>query len=295
MPCFNHASFVAESVMSVLSQTYRNLELIVIDDCSSDNSRRIIERLALRDSRVTLLTHDRNEGLSRARNNGIRRAVGKFIAFCDSDDIWEPEKLSVQVALLDSNPAFDAVYCDAVIIDDEGSPIGRNFSDLFPPPTPASGCIFPALLLTNCINIQSVLMRDRCLQTVPSFTEQIDWVQDWWYWIQLSRHHLFLYSQLPLARYRVHRRSTNRIHQRAYAINRLRVFRRVLHRYSPLPAVTQANIAYEMAVDLSKLGKRRSARTLLKSAISLSFSDRGAVPRLCKALARLSISLTSGH
>jgi len=286
MPCFNHGRFVADSVNSVLSQTHRDLELIIAEDRSSDNSWEVISRLAAKDSRIKAIRHERNQGLSKSRNAALRVASGEFIAFCDSDDLWEPEKLDVQVNLLTTRQDYAVVYCDTLIIDDDGVPTGQCFSKLYPPPKTASGWLFPELAVRNFINIQSVLMRKECLQQVGPFDETIDWIQDWWYWIQLSRHHQFLYLQQPLARYRVHRGSTNVAHRSSYCLNRLKVFRRIVRQYPDLSLRAKADINYEMGVDLCNLRRPRRARPFLWNSARLSMTEARGSSRFFKAAAR---------
>lgn len=97
MPSYNSALFIGMSIESILSQTYKNWELLITDDCSTDNSREIIKRYAALDSRIKLLELTENSGAGVARNNSIKIAKGRFIAFCDSDDRWFPEKLEKQL------------------------------------------------------------------------------------------------------------------------------------------------------------------------------------------------------
>src|SRR5437879_5335794 len=96
MPCFNHGRFVKESVNGVLGQTHGDLELVIIDDCSSDKSWQIISGIARDDPRIKAIRHARNEGVAKSRNDGLRVAKGEFIAFCDADDIWDQGKLKFQ-------------------------------------------------------------------------------------------------------------------------------------------------------------------------------------------------------
>src|ERR1017187_4327252 len=95
MPCFNHARFVVESVSGILAQTHPDLELIIVEDCSSDNSWDVIRSLTAKDSRIKVIRHERNQGVSKSRNDGLCMATGQFIAFCDADDVWEYDKLRV--------------------------------------------------------------------------------------------------------------------------------------------------------------------------------------------------------
>src|SRR5688572_14817426 len=236
MPCFNHARFVADSVQSILRQSHRELELIVTDDCSSDASWDVIRQLAAGDSRIKAIRHERNQGASKSRNDGLRAATGEFIGFCDADDMWEPGKLEFQLTQLRENSDRDIAFCDSVIIDEQGAPTGRRFSELFPVPKANSGGqLFPELLARNFINMQSVLMRKSCVRT-GCFDEQIKWVEDWWYWVRLSRDHRFVYSDQPLARYRVHSGSTNRVRKRSSGVNRFKVFHRILDEFDDLPS-----------------------------------------------------------
>ena len=287
MPCFNHAQFVAASVNSVLRQTHHALELIITEDRSLDNSWEVISQLAARDSRIKAIRHERNEGLSKSRNDAMRAATGDFIAFCDSDDLWEPDKLEIQLRLFAQNPTCSVVYCDTIIVDEHGALTGQRFSDLFPPPKAASGWLFHDLVLRNFINIQSVVMRKECLQHMGLFDETIEWIQDWWYWVRLSRHYQFFYSEQPLARYRIHSASTNSVHWRSYCLNRLEVFGRILREYSDLTPRAKADINYEMGVDLCSLGRNERALSFLWQAVKLSMSDARAFGRFCKACARI--------
>lgn len=103
MPLYNCERYVREAVDSVLAQTYGNLELIVVDDCSSDASPQIIELYG--DSRIRLLRHEVNRGAAAARNTAIEHARGDYIAFLDSDDAWYPDKLEKQMAFMDRKGA----------------------------------------------------------------------------------------------------------------------------------------------------------------------------------------------
>lgn len=102
IPSYNCASFIGETIESILSQTYNNWELLITDDCSSDNSREVIQSYAEKDPRIKLFSLDRNSGAGVARNNSIRAALGRYIAFCDSDDRWYPDKLEKQLAYMNA-------------------------------------------------------------------------------------------------------------------------------------------------------------------------------------------------
>ena len=290
VPCFNHSQFLVESVEGILRQSYRDLELIIIDDCSSDKSWEIISSLASCDPRIRPIRHERNQGVSSSRNDGLRAAIGAFIGFCDADDVWEDEKLKFQVDLLESNPDYDIAYCDSVIIDQNGSPTRQRFSDLFPPPKPPSGWLFAELVERNFINTQSVIARKECLHRTGHFDEDLKVLEDWWYWIRLSRHHRFLYSQEPLAKYRMHPRSTNLVEKPYYCMNRFKVLRRILGKYADLRPAAKTNIVFKMGVDLCDIGKLRVGRWLLWSAVGSCLTDPRCLGTSFKALRRLVLS-----
>ena len=109
MPSYNTAKYIRDSIDSVLCQTYENWELIIIDDCSPDNSNEIIE--SYHDSRIRLLKNSSNVGAALSRNYGLREAKGRYIAFIDSDDIWVKEKLQKQLAFIKEN-SYAFVFSD---------------------------------------------------------------------------------------------------------------------------------------------------------------------------------------
>lgn len=96
-PSYNCADYIGKTIESIQAQSYQNWELLITDDCSDDNSRKIIEEYIDRDSRIKLFTLPQNSGAGVARNNSIKEAKGRYIAFCDSDDRWFPEKLEKQL------------------------------------------------------------------------------------------------------------------------------------------------------------------------------------------------------
>ena len=106
-PVYNAERFLSDTIKSVQNQTYKNWEILLIDDCSKDNSAQIIKEFQKYDNRIKYIKLKKNSGASVSRNEGIRNAKGRFIAFVDSDDIWKPEKLEVQVKyMLENNLGF---------------------------------------------------------------------------------------------------------------------------------------------------------------------------------------------
>lgn len=110
MPVFNSAKTLEEAVYSVLAQSFQQLELIIIDDCSSDISLKLIKKLMAQDARISLIQHQENHGAGVARNSGIVEAKGRFIAFLDADDIWLQNKLTDQMKIFDKEDNVGLVY-----------------------------------------------------------------------------------------------------------------------------------------------------------------------------------------
>lgn len=100
---YNSEKYIAETIESVLAQTYSDWEMIIVDDCSTDKSREIIRKFAEKDSRIHLIEFKENSGTGRARNIALQNANGRFVAFLDSDDIWVPEKLEKQIRFMTEN------------------------------------------------------------------------------------------------------------------------------------------------------------------------------------------------
>ena len=122
-PSYNNAEYIGATIESIMAQTYDNWELLITDDCSTDRSREVIEEYAERDPRIRLMCLDRNSGAGVARNNSIREAQGRYIAFCDADDRWYPEKLEKQLRFMKANDCAMA-YTSYMTCDEGGEPIG---------------------------------------------------------------------------------------------------------------------------------------------------------------------------
>jgi glycosyltransferase involved in cell wall biosynthesis len=127
MPSYKCARFIEESIKSVQAQTYSNWELIVVDDCSNDGTVEIVLDFKKEDDRINLYQNATNSGAAVTRNTALKSAHGRWIAFLDSDDLWEPEKLERQIKfMLENNYAFS--YHEYVEIDEQGKELGVHVS-----------------------------------------------------------------------------------------------------------------------------------------------------------------------
>jgi glycosyltransferase involved in cell wall biosynthesis len=124
IPTFNRGYIIGDALRSVLAQSYRDFDVLVVDDSSTDNTREIVEKFG--GDKTQYLRHDHNRGCSAAYNTGIRAATGNLIAFLDSDDIWKPDYLDCHVSFLTRHPEIDLVFCDTEVPN--GSPSSRLMS-----------------------------------------------------------------------------------------------------------------------------------------------------------------------
>lgn len=121
MPSYNTAPYIRETIQSVLDQTYQNWELIIVDDCSTDNADAIVA--SIKDERIRYLKNEKNSGAAVSRNRALREAKGRWIAFLDSDDLWMPEKLEKQIFFMEKN-GYSFSYTNYEEIDVEGKATG---------------------------------------------------------------------------------------------------------------------------------------------------------------------------
>ena len=126
MPTYNCGRFIAESINSVLAQTYTNWELLIVDDCSTDNTAEVVA--SFKDPRILYQRNEHNSGAAVTRNTALRLAKGKYIAFLDSDDLWMPEKLERQIAFMEKM-GYAFTYHEYTEIDEDSMPLGIYVSE----------------------------------------------------------------------------------------------------------------------------------------------------------------------
>ena len=119
MPSYNTANYIGESINSVINQSYKNWELIIVDDCSTDNTDEVIKDF-LKDSRIKYLKNKENSGAAISRNKALRMAKGEWIAFLDSDDLWNHKKLEKQIKFMEQNK-YNFSYTKYREIDEQGN------------------------------------------------------------------------------------------------------------------------------------------------------------------------------
>ena len=205
MPAYNAAPFIGAAVESVLNQTFDDFELIIIDDCSKDETPAIIRSYALRDTRIIFLRNPENVGVSKTRNYGIAQARGEWIAFLDSDDMWRPDKLEKQINLLDEHPEVQISYTASSFIDYAGNP----FNYVLPAEAKTT---YRTLLRMNLMSCSSVMVRKDVISQVKMADDRMH--EDYSAWLQILREVPYAYGiNEPLLIYRLSKnsKSSNRI------------------------------------------------------------------------------------
>lgn len=245
IPSYNHARFVTEAVDSVLSQTNCQIEVIVVDDGSTDNTREV---LASYGSRIRYIYQD-NKGLPGARNTGIRAALGEWVAVLDSDDYWHPQKTERQLAAVAAHPEADVV----------GSPGGDlPMPELLPLDPPTRWLSIRDFLLITPMSASSTMVRRRCFDAVGLFDESLRSAEDRDMWLRLAARVRVLQVTTPCWHYRVHEGQMSRNPQRMYD-NFLRVVDKFFSEHpeqSQLAPMAYAFLYQDAAICYSEAGRR---------------------------------------
>lgn len=195
IPSYNHAHFVAAAIKSAQAQTYPNLEIIVVDDGSKDNTAQVVAEFG---SSVHYI-YQENQGLSAARNTGIRYAHGEFIALLDSDDLWLPNYVEAQVKNLQQNPRAGLSYSWWSHIDQDGQPMPE------PGHYNQRGNLLMELALMNHFPPVAVMVRKQCIEEAGYFDEKLFALEDWDLWLRISANSWEIdFVPRVLAQYRRH-------------------------------------------------------------------------------------------
>ncbi len=199
---FNNAAYLRETLDSIRLQTYPNLEVIVVDDASRDESAAVAEAWLAEHPAVRgrLIRHVTNLGVCRVCNDIVQQGQGEFISIIGSDDVFLPDKLAVQVPLLQAASAHVGVLFSPIErMDAAGQPLPPP-ADLAPP---HEGQVHEHLLRVNFIAAMGALVRRSCYEQVGLYDETLAY-EDWDMWLRLAREYEFMYSPKPSARYRIH-------------------------------------------------------------------------------------------
>ena len=292
MPSYNHEKYIAETINSVLNQTFKDLELIIVDDCSTDSSRDIIETYQKQDSRVRPIFHEVNMGISRTYNDGVKHAQGKFLAFIDSDDLWVETKLEKQLAILSTNEEL-AVWSEGEIIDQNGKSNGQTFTQFeHASNRQKSGNIFEELLVDDNFVFDSSLIFKKENMPRIGFDENLKYLNDYRFVVGLASEHEFYFQEEPLAKYRVHGKNTISSNWRIWQQDRIVLYQEFLKDYgSRIPKKLRAYLLFRIGWAHAELGERELARRHIFSAVRANPFGKRALPYLIVALTGLRFTI----
>lgn len=211
--CYNHARFLREALDSVLAQTYSNLEVIVVDDCSTDGSVSIIQEYVQRHPQIQFISTGKNQGNTRAFNLGWRASSGAYIIDFATDDALLPDRVAQQVAAFEKlDQTYGVVYTDAVYINDASTPIGYHYKrrqngalEAYAP----SGDVFADLLRKYIICPPTMMVRRQVFDTLGGYDETLAY-EDFDFWVRSSRLYNYFYLDKVTTKRRVHISSLSR-------------------------------------------------------------------------------------
>ena len=209
---YNRANYLPGTIASVLGQTYPHLEHILVDDGSTDNTKKVIAPF-LDDSRLKYHVQS-NRGQAVARNVGLANAKGEYLCFLDSDNLWERDKIASQLREFEAHPEADVVYGDIQSIDEEGNPLD------IPNMKRYSGRITEELLRDNFVTFNTAMIRRRCYEDLGGLDERIRRADDYEFFLRYSTLCRFLYVPKVYVKYRIQRNQISSNKEARFESNR---------------------------------------------------------------------------
>jgi len=191
---YERIEYLKRAIKSVLSQTLSNFELIVVDDCSTDNTEQVVR--SFDDKRIKYVKHETNLGVHIARSNGIKKSQGEFIGFLDDDDEYLPEKLEKQVELFRKLPDNYGLVYSGYYVSNGTNIIARSHPS-------HKGEVRDILLKFNFVGTLTTLIRSSCFKKIGYF-EFMPSIEDWDMWMRIAKHYAFDYVPEPLSIYYFH-------------------------------------------------------------------------------------------
>ena len=198
IPTFNCAAYLPLAIDSVLKQSYKDLEILVVDDGSTDGT---VDQISHYAKHIRYL-YQENEGASTARNRALEMSTGEYIAYLDADDVWYPQKLERQVEYLDRDTECGLVHSEVCVIDEQDEILHHQFNAETARSVPQGSCLLQ-LLQDSHIQTLTVVERRECFEKVGGFDKRLPVAQDYMHWILIALEGWkFGYIGEPLAKYR---------------------------------------------------------------------------------------------
>ena len=213
IPCFNGEKFIGEAIESVLNQTYQNWELIIVDDGSTDNSKKIIKQYCIADKRIHYIQNKKNKGIPSTRNTGIKISNGEYIAFLDQDDLWMKDKLDLFIREFNRyDTKVGIIFSDIEIVFADDI-IRRNYKKVnYYKIQKLNKRNFIKKLFTEnfIITPSQVILRKECFNKLGLLDERLHGGDDYDFWLRATGEFNFKYLGIPLTKYRFHKENTTK-------------------------------------------------------------------------------------
>ncbi len=218
MPTYNRCRFITKAIESVIEQTYSNWELIIVDDGSTDQTSEVVGKYVQNDSRIRYIKQ-KNAGCAAARNRALAEATGAYIAFIDDDDVYEPNKLQIQVEYLNENPKIGFVYSDSELIDVRGNHL-KNVPEI-----PQRS--FLELITGFAVPPIAIMVKKECFDRVGLFCTELRNTDDYDMWLRIAKEFQFAYLPAKVALYVWHDGNLT-LNQRKTTANLTFIYKRLM-------------------------------------------------------------------
>lgn len=278
MPVFNRENLVRDSLDSILNQSYGQVEIVLVNDGSTDNTLAVLREYEEKYQGQVIVVDQENQGPVKSRNNAIPYSNGEYIAFLDSDDLWVPDKLEKQIPLFVGDVGL--VYSAINIVNEHGEVVDTEYCE-----EEVRGDIYLYLLVKNRMTASSVVVLREAMDKVGHFDGSFSSAENWECWLRISKYYTADYINEPLVKYMRH--SGNLSGDRVLMINGIK---KMLNKYavseSAAPEVkaaytsAQAHYAYQLGLYNFGQSNHATARTHFKEALNLVPNYRDSRVRL---------------
>lgn len=276
LTCFNHAAYLPIALQSALQQTFTDLEIVALDDGSTDGTREALAQID--DIRVRVLLNEANIGTYATINRGIENSTGEFVAILNDDDVWAPDKIDLQVRLMDSDPEIGLVHTGGYFIDGNGNRLVDSAPMGFIFPSLPTGRRLADLIDHNQIITSSVLIRRSVLEEVGKFDPSFYGFGDWQMWLRIARKYKVGFCPSELTLYRIHPGNSANNQARMHEDSR-RIREWISTEFTDMGAEVQAHNWACLGTERGWLGEGRGGRAAYAESIKLN-------PRRLKSYAR---------
>lgn len=201
MPCYNAEKYIAKAIESILDQTYQKFKLIVIDDGSTDKSRKVIKRFAQKDNRVYMLCNAENQGQVYTRNRGLAECVTEYIAFMDADDVAPSYRFEREILFLDNHPGVGAVGGEYQIIDEDGRIIGKSALKAYDEKSVKANLFFRNVLANSSMMFRADIVKKNQIRYREE--DRLSSIEDYRFWSEFLKYAPIVNLPCVLLQYRV--------------------------------------------------------------------------------------------